>query len=97
MLNEYEIGLLVGFGASYLPAFGLYHWLVFRVNQKLPPDEEPIRHSLYLGGWSVLANEYKRLYPGSVLYQAVLILAVICFACAALFAGVRVWEWLAQT
>lgn len=30
--------LLIGFVAFYLPAFGLYHLMVFRVNQQLPSD-----------------------------------------------------------
>jgi hypothetical protein len=47
-MSQHEATLLIGFVAFYLPAFGLYHLMVFRVNQQLPSDRK-LPHLLYLG------------------------------------------------
>jgi hypothetical protein len=90
-MNQYETILLTGFVVSYLPAFDLYHLMVFRVNQQLPPDRR-ISHSLYLGGWSALVSEYKGFYPRSFLYQLTMTCAITCLTVAVGLAGFRVWE-----
>lgn len=84
--------LLIGFIAFYLPAFGLYHLMVFRVNQQLPSDRK-LPHSLYLGGWSTLAREYKGFYPRRFLYQFTLTCAVTGLIIAVGIVGLRVWEY----
>lgn len=48
-MNQYERMLLIGVIATYLPAFGLYHLMVFRVNRQLPADRR-IPQYLYFGG-----------------------------------------------
>ena len=93
-MNQYETMLLIGFIAVYLPAFGFYHLMVFRVNQQLPPPNR-IPHSLYLGGWSRLAREYKGFYPRSFLYQLTLTCAVTGLIIAVGLVGFRVWEYAA--
>ena len=84
--------LFIAFIASYLPAFGLYHLMVFRVNQQLPPDRR-IPHFRYIGEWNRLAKEYKGFYPRSFLYQLALTCAVTCLVIALGLAGFRVWEY----
>jgi hypothetical protein len=66
--------------------------MIFRVNQHLPPDRR-VPHSLYLGGWTRVAREYKGLYPRSSLYQFTLTCAVTCLIIAVGLAGLRVWEY----
>jgi hypothetical protein len=92
-MNQYETMFLIGFIAFYLPAFGLYHLMVFRVNRQVPPDRR-IPHSLYFGGWSRLTTEYKTFYPRSVVYQFALTCAVITMIVAVSLAGFRLWEYV---
>jgi hypothetical protein len=93
-MNQLETMFLIGFIAFYLPAFGLFHLMIFRVNQQLPPAQR-IRHSLYWRGWSRLAKEYNEFYPGSFLYRFTLTCTVTCLIIAIGFAGFRVWEYAA--
>jgi hypothetical protein len=93
-MNQYERMLFIGFIAFYLPAFGLYHLMVLRVNRQLPPDRR-IPHSLYFGKWNKLAREYKGFYPRSFLYQFTLSCAVACLIIAVGLAGFRIWEYAA--
>src|SRR5580700_6565826 len=62
VMNQRETMFLIGFIAFYLPAFGLFHLMIFRVNQQLAPDRR-IPHSLSLGGWNRLAREHNGFYP----------------------------------
>jgi len=94
LMNQYETMLLIGFIAFYVPALGLYHLMVFRVNQQLPLARR-IPHSLFWGGWSRLAKEYKAFYPESFLYQFTLTCAVTGLIIALGLAGFRVWEYAA--
>ncbi len=94
-MNPYEKALLVGFTASYLPAFGLFHCMLFRVNRELPSNRR-IPHTLYFGEWQRLPKEYKRLYPCSLLYEIALACAVACLTIAAAFAALRIWEYGAR-
>ncbi len=91
-MNEYERILFVGFIACYLPAFGLYHLMVSKVNRQLPPDRR-IPHFLYKGGWTRLGRQYKGFYPNSFLYQFTLICAVACLIIAVSLAEFRIWEY----
>jgi hypothetical protein len=91
-MNQYETILLAGCIVFYLPAFGLYHLMVFKVNRQLPPDRR-IPHSLYFGGWNRLGSEYKGFYPGSFLYPLTLTCATTCLIVAVGFAGFRIWEY----
>ena len=78
-------------GAFYFGAFFLYHFMVFRVNKKLPPEER-IPHSLTFGQRDRLAGEYKYLYPRSIVYRLTLLCAVTLIVLAAFFAGIRIWQ-----
>jgi len=91
-MNWYETILLVGFVVFYLPAFGFYHLMVFRVNQQLPPARR-VPHSLYFGGWNRLVSEYKSFYPGGFLYELTLTCTITCLIVAVSLAGFRVWEF----
>ena len=94
-MNPYEKALLVGFMAFYLPAFGLFHLMIFRVDRELPSDRR-IPHYLYFGEWKRLATEYKRLYPSSFFYQIALACAVACLTVAVAFVALRIWEYGAR-
>jgi hypothetical protein len=91
-MSQHEATLLIGFVAFYLPAFGLYHLMVFRVNQQLPSDRK-LPQLLCLGGWSRLAKEYKGFYPRSFLYQFTLTCAVTGLIIALGIVGLRLWEY----
>lgn len=91
-MNKYETMLFVGFIASYLTAFSLFHLMIFRVNRYLLPDCR-IPHFLHLGGRKKLAKEYAGFYPRSFLYRLTLTCAVTCLIIAVGFAGLRVWEY----
>jgi hypothetical protein len=77
--------------AFYFTAFFLYHFMVFRVNKNLSPDER-IPHSLTFGQRDRLRTEYQALYPRSGIYQMTLVCAVTLIVLAALFTGIRIWE-----
>ena len=77
--------------AFYFTAFFLYHFMVFRVNKNLPPNER-IPHSLTFGQRDRLATEYKSLYPRSIVYQLTRLRAFSLIALAAVFAGIRIWK-----
>jgi predicted membrane-bound mannosyltransferase len=91
-VNQYEALLFGGVIAFYVPAFGLFHWMIFKVNRNLPLDRR-IPHSLYFGEWKRLASDYKAFYPGSFLYQLTLTCAVTCVVIALGLAGFRAWEY----
>jgi hypothetical protein len=77
-------------GAFYFTAFFLYHFMLFRVNQTLPPNQR-IPHSLTFGNRDRLGTEYKALFPRSHVYQMTLLSAFTLIALAVLFAGIRIW------
>jgi len=93
-MNQHETMFLIGFVAFYLPAFGLFHLMIFRVNQQLPLVRR-IPHSVYWRGWSRLAKEYNEFYPESFLYRFTLTCTVTCLIIAIGFAGFRAWEYAA--
>jgi len=92
-MNQQEKFLLIVFLVFYLPAFGLFQFMVFRVNSNLAPDRR-IPHSLYWGGWGRLRAEYISLYPRSCIYQSTLWLHVTIVVLAGLFFTLRFWEFL---
>jgi hypothetical protein len=77
--------------AFFLTAFFLYHFMVFRVNKNLSPNER-IPHSLTFGQRDRLAAEYKSQYPRSIVYRLTLLCAFSLIALAVMFAGIRIWE-----
>jgi hypothetical protein len=93
-MNQRETMLLIGFVAFYLPAFGLFHFMIFRVNRQLPLARR-IPHSLYWRGWGRLAKEYNEFYARSFLYQFTLTCAVTGLTIALGLAGFRIWEYAA--
>jgi hypothetical protein len=92
-MNQHETMLLIAFLLFYLPAIGLFHFMVFRVNSNLSPDRR-IPHSLYWGGWGRLQSEYRSLYPRSRVYQLTLWCTVATVVLAASFFVFRFWEYL---
>jgi hypothetical protein len=77
--------------AFYFAALSLYHLMVFRVNKNLPFSER-IPHSLAFGQRDRLAQEYRALYPRSILYQLTRLCAVTVFLLAVAFATLRIWD-----
>lgn len=92
-MNQPEKFLLIVFLAIYLPAFGLFHYMVSAVNSNLSP-ERGIPHSLYWGGWGRLRSEYISLYPRSCMYQLTLWCHITIVVLAGLFFTLRIWEYL---
>ena len=92
-MNQYEKLLLVGLGVFYLPALGLFHLMVFRVNRQLPPDRR-MPHSLFWGGWNKVHDEYERFYPRSSLYQLTVSSAFAFLLLALALVGFRIWGYL---
>jgi hypothetical protein len=93
-MNHFEVALLAGFLTVCLPTFMLFHIMLFRVNQHLPPERR-IPHHSYLGAWSRLREEYQGFYPRSFLYQATVTGAVMCMVFAVAVFGFRWWEFFA--
>ena len=79
----------------YLAALGLFHFMIFRVNKHLPPEER-IPHSLYLGSRDRLRDEYQRLYPRSRLYPLTMALSVAFFAAGLAFSLWRIWDYVSR-
>jgi ABC-type maltose transport system permease subunit len=91
-VNRYETALLVTFLPFYLVAFGLYHFMVLAVNNRLSASDK-IPHSLFWRGWSRVRSDYKRFYPNSFVYQLSVVCAVTVAAIAVAFLALRVWEY----
>jgi hypothetical protein len=94
-MNQRETMLLVGFLPFYLAAFGLYHFMIVRVNQQLPVSER-IPHHISVLAWKRLVGEYREFYPSSIIYPLTLSCAVTCVALALAFAGYRLWEYVTR-
>ncbi len=91
-VNRYETALFVLVLPFYFAAFGLYQFMVFSVNRRLPTSEK-IPHSLFWRGWNRVRNDYKRLYPSSSVYQLSVTCAVTVAVIALAFIALRVWEY----
>ena len=92
-MNSYETALFIAFLPFYFAAFGLYQFMVFAVNRRLPTSEK-IPHSLFWHGWTRVRDDYKRLYPRSSVYQLAVVCAATVAAIALAFLAVRVWEYM---
>ncbi len=92
-MNLLTAVLLIALFVAYLPALGLFHLMIFRVNRHLPMREK-IPHSLYLGGWRRLRDQYKGFYPRSVLYELTLSSSVVFFILAIVIVVLRVWAYV---
>jgi hypothetical protein len=91
-MNQYEKGMFIAFVALYLPTFGLFHFMILRVDRNLPRPRR-IQHSLSRGNWSKLANEYKGFYPRSVLYRLTVSGAIALLIIAVAMFVFRFWEY----
>jgi hypothetical protein len=91
-VNQYESGLLVGLLPFYFAAFGLYHFMVFAVNQHLPAAEK-LPHSMFWSGWNRVKDTYRRFYPHSIVYQVSVACAAITLVIAISFVVLRVYEY----
>jgi hypothetical protein len=92
-MSSADKALLVLFLGLYLLAFGLYHFIVFRVNRNLPSDRR-IPHSLYWGGWNRVRSEYTSLYPRSRVYQFTVWCSAVLVILAGSFCVLRFWGYL---
>jgi hypothetical protein len=84
--------ILVLFVAFYLPTFALYHFMVFRVNQRSAPDRR-IPHSTSFLAWRRLGESYRELYPKSILYSLTKSSAIVLLLIAVAMLIFRVWEY----
>ena len=93
-VNRYETVLFVLWMPFYFIAFGLYHYMIFAVNRRLPaPEKIPHRLLLVWGGWNRVRDEYRKLYPRSSLYRLCVACAATVAAIAIVFVALRVWEY----
>lgn len=91
-MNRIEDILLAGFIAFYLIVFGLYHLMVSKANQQLPPHSKiPRSLAPSVFRWNSFATEYKRVFPRSLLYKIALTCAVADLIIALFFVGFRIW------
>jgi len=91
-VNRCETALFVLLLPFYFAAFGLYHFMVFAVNKRLPASEK-IPHSLFWRGWNRVKDEHKALYPRSSVYQLSVVCAASVAAIALALVALRVWEY----
>ncbi len=84
--------MFVLFLPFYFAAFGLYQFMVFAVNRRLPASEK-IPHSLFWRGWRRVRDTYRGFYPRSIIYQLSLACAVTTAAIAVGFVALRVYEY----
>lgn len=91
-VNVYEKALLVALLPLYFAALGLYHFMIFRVNQKAAASER-IPHSLFWRRWSRVKDNYRSFYPGSSVYRLSLACSVAVAAIAIAFVALRIWEY----
>jgi hypothetical protein len=87
-----ETTLFVLFLPFYFAAFGLYQFMVVAVNRRVS-ESERIPHSLFWHGWSRVRDQYRTLYPRSVVYPLALASALVTAALAVAFLILRVWEY----
>src|SRR5437879_13772093 len=92
-MEQPEATLFGIFLALYLPAYTLYHFMVFAANKQLPSDKK-IPHSLFWGGWSRLRDEYRTFYPRSRAYDAAVGFSVACLCVALLLVVVLLLVYL---
>jgi hypothetical protein len=91
-MNPQDKGMFISFLAVYLPTFGLFHFMIFRVNRNLPMSRR-IPHSLSRGNWTNLANAYKEFYPRGILYRLSLSGAITLLVIAVAMFVLRFWEY----
>lgn len=100
-VNRVETLLFLLFATFSVALFGVYHFMIFAVNKRVPRASRIPHVRLSRGGlwashgfeWKMVTREYKRLYPSSfVNYFTVACLASIT-ATAIAFVALRVWEY----
>jgi uncharacterized membrane protein len=84
--------MFIAFVALYLPTFGLFHFIILRVNRNLPRSRR-IPHFLSRGNWTKLASEYKSFYPRSALYRLTVSGAIVVLLIAVVMFAFRFWEY----
>jgi hypothetical protein len=88
-----SVNVLLGVFVLFdLSALGLWHFMVYRVNQRQPSSAR-LPHSLSWGGWNRLKQTYKTHYPQSSLYSTTVLLAYCCLVTAVSAAGVLWWQY----
>jgi hypothetical protein len=99
-VNRAETALFVLFASFWVALFGLYHFMIYAANKRLPASNR-IPHVRHLGGlrashgfeWRRVTNDYRTLYPTSLInYMWVgCIGSIVVIAIAFVF--LRVWEY----
>ncbi len=100
-VNRYETALFLVFATFWFALFGLYHFMIYAVNKRLPvsnriPHVRVSRGGLWLSHgfqWTRVRNDYKRLYPRSFINQVTVgcIASIVVIAIA--FVAFRIWEY----
>jgi hypothetical protein len=99
-MSQYDKWVLIALIVLYFPTVGLFCFMIFRVNRKLPASRR-IRFWLLSWGdwtslranWTKLPTEYKRLYPRSILYRLAVSGAITLLVIAVAMFVLRFWEY----
>jgi len=101
-MNRTETGLFIFFASFWVALFGVYHFMIYAANKQLPasnriPHLRVYRRGLWWGShgfeWGRVTNEYKRLYPTSLVNYVWIgcLWSIVVIAIAFVF--LRVWEY----
>jgi hypothetical protein len=100
-MSQYDKWLLIALAVFYFPTFGLFCFMILRVNRKLPAPGR-FRFSIMPWGdwtrlsrpdWTELPTEHRRLYPRSILYRLAVSGAITLLVIAVAFFALRWWEY----
>jgi len=91
-MNQHEKLLFLLCVTFSLVIFALYHFMIFRVNRHLDPDDR-IRH-FSRGAATKLEKLYRGFYPRSSLYSFRRSSAVILLILALAMVALRTWEYV---
>jgi hypothetical protein len=93
-VNRYEQAIFLTFAIFWVLIFGLYHFMILRVNGQLPSARR-FPHSGW-GHWDRLVGEYKGFYPRTSLPWMMRQCGIAVFVLALAMVGLRIWEYAAS-
>ena len=103
VVNHAEGALLLLFVTLWFGLFGLYHYMIYAANKRLPASNKIPHIRVSQGRWGLrlshgfewkrVRNDYKRLYPGSILNYVLVAGIGSIVAIAVAFVFLRVWEY----
>ena len=100
-VNRVETALFLLCATFWVALFGVYHFMIFAVNKRVPKASRIPHVRISRGGlwgshgfeWKTVIREYKRLYPSSFINYATVACLASITAIAIAFVALRVWEY----